>query len=131
MSNQTNPLTHRPLVNLEDEMEQRAKYSKTYDVVPVVYLAKLKQKIDSPYKIGDLVGKSQTAINGYLTNGEAPKTVELAAQLIYERDFCEEKIKQKSQKQVAALIKGESAHIKTAVDMIVSLGGSHAYIGDF
>lgn len=119
------------MAKIEDELELRG--HRTFDNVKTDYLHRLKAAggglTDS--SIGDLLGRSGTAISGYFANGEAPKVVELAARYIYERDYCPKKSAEKASKMVTAIVRGEQAHVKTVFDIIKSLGGDAAYIGDF
>lgn len=97
-----------------------------YQYVKADYILRLSSKGLTGQKIGDLIGMSQGAVDNIIREGQCRKCVDLAAKAVYLEKYKEPE----KQKQAAAIIKGEMAHLKTIQDLISTLGGNFVFIGD-
>lgn len=83
-------------------------------------LRRLLNLVGKPSRVAELLGVTGTTINNAVNTGKASVPLELAAQLVLNRDFPtlpEEK------KTRTAVVIAEPHHIKTIRDMVQAVGG--------
>ena len=97
------------------------------DLCPLDYIARLSQAGLNNAKIGEKIGRTGSAVSGYFNQGTAPKVVELAAKAVWMEEYAPKKT---NSKRVAAIVRGEPAHLKTIQDLIKGIGGDFTFIGD-